>query len=96
MQHENWNGFTAGAWQKEINVRDFIQTNYREYTGDSTFLTGATPRTKAMMDKVQALFAEERARGGLGIVMVRKTMDEITYRYENGSNILSIRKTLRS
>ena len=65
MQHENWNGFTAGAWQNEINVRDFIQTNYREYTGDDDFLTGATPRTKAMMDKVQALFAEERARGGV-------------------------------
>ena len=42
------------------------------------------------------LSAEDRAIGGLGIFMVRKSMDEITYRYENGSNILSIRKTLRS
>ena len=42
------------------------------------------------------LSAEERAAGGLGIFMVRKSMDEITYRYENGSNILSIRKKLRS
>ena len=42
------------------------------------------------------LSAEDRAIGGLGVFMVKKTMDEITYRYENGSNILSIRKTLRS
>ena len=42
------------------------------------------------------LSAEERTMGGLGIFMVKKSMDEITYRYENGSNILSIRKNLRS
>ena len=42
------------------------------------------------------LSAEERTMGGLGIFMVKKTMDEITYRYEGGSNILSIRKNLRS
>ena len=40
------------------------------------------------------LTADERAIGGLGIFMVKKSMDEITYRYENGSNILSIRKKL--
>ena len=42
------------------------------------------------------LSADDRAIGGLGIFMVKKTMDDITYRYENGSNILSIRKNLRS
>ena len=42
------------------------------------------------------LSAEEREIGGLGIFMVKKSMDEISYRYENGSNILSIRKNLRS
>ena len=42
------------------------------------------------------LTADERAIGGLGIFMVKKSMDEITYRYENGSNILSIRKMLRN
>ena len=34
MKHENWNGFKNGAWQDEINVRDFIQNNYKEYIGD--------------------------------------------------------------
>ena len=65
MKHENWNGFTAGAWQNEINVRDFIQTNYNEYSGDSEFLAGATDRTKGMMKKLEALFALERQFGGV-------------------------------
>ncbi len=65
MEHKNWYGFIAGAWQSEINVRDFIQKNYAEYTGDSSFLAGATARTTALMEKVQALFKEERKRGGV-------------------------------
>ena len=65
MTHNNWNGFTGGAWQDEINVRDFIQKNYKEYKGDSSFLCGATERTKSLMSKVQELFAEERKKGGV-------------------------------
>ncbi|MDD6478779.1 MAG: formate C-acetyltransferase [Oscillospiraceae bacterium] len=65
MEHINWNGFKNGVWQNEINVRDFIQTNYKEYTGDSEFLASATARTSAIMDKVQALFKLERQRGGV-------------------------------
>ena len=65
MEHKNWSGFAAGAWQNEINVRNFIQQNYREYTGDSSFLCGATPRTQALMKKVQSLFALERQFGGV-------------------------------
>ncbi|MBQ4626789.1 MAG: formate C-acetyltransferase [Clostridia bacterium] len=65
MEHKNWNGFKAGDWQNEINVRNFIQTNYTEYTGDSGFLAGATPRTQALMSKLQGLFALERQFGGV-------------------------------
>ncbi|MBQ6999236.1 MAG: formate C-acetyltransferase [Clostridia bacterium] len=65
MTHTNWNGFTSGVWQSEINVRDFIQTNYKEYTGDSSFLSSATERTDALMKKVQALFKLERQFGGV-------------------------------
>ncbi len=65
MEHKNWDGFKKGKWQDEINVRDFIQTNYKEYTGGYDFLAGATARTKGIMDKVQALFALERQRGGV-------------------------------
>ena len=65
MEHKNWNGFNAGKWQDEINVRDFIQQNYKEYTGDAAFLAEATPRTKALMKKLEALFALERQFGGV-------------------------------
>ena len=60
MTHENWNGFVAGVWQDEINVRDFIQKNYKEYTGDDSFLAPATDRTNELMKKVNALFKIER------------------------------------
>ena len=65
MQHKNWNGFVGGDWQENINVRDFIQTNYTEYTGDDSFLSGATERTSVLMKKVEALFALERQFGGV-------------------------------
>ena len=65
MEHKHWNGFVPGAWQNEINVRDFIQKNYHEYTGSADFLSGATPRTDALMKRVQSLFAIERQFGGV-------------------------------
>ena len=65
MEHKNWNGFKAGVWQDEINVRDFIQQNYKEYTGDESFLASATERTNDMMKKVNSLFALERQYGGV-------------------------------
>ncbi len=65
MNHENWNGFVPGVWQDEINVRDFIQTNYKEYQGDAAFLAGATERTTALMKKLQTLFMLERQYGGV-------------------------------
>ena len=65
MKHINWSGFNPGVWQDEINVRDFIQTNYKAYEGDANFLAGATPRTKALMKKIQSLFAIERQFGGV-------------------------------
>ncbi len=65
MENTFWNGFTEGDWQSEINVRDFIQKNYRAYEGDAAFLAGATKRTQKLMNKVQELFAKERAAGGV-------------------------------
>ncbi len=65
MQHKNWNGFKAGIWQDEINVRDFIQLNYKEYTGNEDFLSSATQRTKMLMKKLEELFALERQYGGV-------------------------------
>ncbi|MBR2718353.1 MAG: formate C-acetyltransferase [Clostridia bacterium] len=65
MDFKQWHEFNGGAWQNEINVRDFIQRNYTEYTGDESFLSGATPRTKALMEKLQGLFKLERQFGGV-------------------------------
>ncbi len=65
MEHKNWTGFKNGAWQNEINVRNFIQTNYAEYHGESDFLAEATDRTKGLMKKLEALFTLERQYGGV-------------------------------
>ncbi|MBE6779133.1 MAG: formate C-acetyltransferase, partial [Ruminococcaceae bacterium] len=65
MLHDNWAGFKPGAWQNEVNVRDFIQQNYEVYTGDDSFLAEATSRTQAIMKKVNTLFKLEREYGGV-------------------------------
>ena len=65
-----WAGFRIGLWQKEINVRDFIQQNYEPYDGDASFLAGATPRTTALWGKLTDLFLEERKKGVLDISQI--------------------------
>jgi formate C-acetyltransferase len=62
-----WAGFRSGLWQKEINVRDFIQQNYEEYDGDGSFLTGPTARTNSLWATLNRLFTEERKKGVLDI-----------------------------
>ena len=57
--------FNKGLWETEINVRDFIQQNYTEYRGDESFLSGATKRTKGLMEKLNSLFEVERQFGGV-------------------------------
>ena len=54
-----------GVWQDEINVRNFIQTNYKEYCGNDEFLAKATERTEGLNKKLQSLFALERQFGGV-------------------------------
>ena len=63
MTHENWKGFNGGEWQDTVNVRDFIQKNYREYKGDDSFLSGASKRTKELMSRINSLFELERLYG---------------------------------
>ncbi|MCS6960516.1 MAG: formate C-acetyltransferase [Pseudanabaenaceae cyanobacterium SKYGB_i_bin29] len=60
-----WQGFKPHVWQKTIDVRDFIQHNYTPYTGDGTFLTGATDRTRQLWAQVQELMRQEREKGVL-------------------------------
>ena len=61
--HSGWVGFAPGAWQGEINVRDFIQRTYTPYSGDAGFLAGPTARTTALWARLSALFPVEQARG---------------------------------
>src|SRR6201987_2412770 len=65
-----WKGFRTGLWQKEINVRDFIQQNYKPYEGDESFLAEATERTKKIWDRLNQLFPEERRKGVLDISQI--------------------------
>jgi len=65
-----WEGFQGALWQREINVRAFIQLNYTPYEGDAAFLAPATARTRAIWDKLTALFVEERKKGVLDISQI--------------------------
>lgn len=64
MEFKQWQGFKCGDWQKEINVRDFIQHNYTPYEGDSSFLEGATDKTLKLWDKVLKLYEKEKNSPG--------------------------------
>ncbi len=69
--------FIGGKWQKEINVRDFIQRNYTQYNGDSSFLTGPTSATKKLWEECCNLFKKERENGGV-LDMDTKIVSTIT------------------
>lgn len=60
-----WDGFNAGDWQDEINVRDFIQKNLTQYDGDETFLAGPTEATTILNNQVLNLKKQEREAGGV-------------------------------
>ncbi|MBR3173001.1 MAG: formate C-acetyltransferase [Eubacterium sp.] len=72
-----WEGFNNGAWQKEINVRDFIQKNYTPYDGDESFLAGPTEATKELWKEIQELQKKEREAGGV-LDMDTKVVQTIT------------------
>src|SRR3954468_3461800 len=67
---EAWDFFEPGLWQKEINVRDFIQQNYEPYEGDESFLAPATQRTKNLWSRLNDLFVEERKKGVLDVSQI--------------------------
>lgn len=62
---EQWQGFKGSKWQDEVDVRDFIQNNYKPYNGDESFLEGPTESTNTLWGKLQKLQKEERAKGGV-------------------------------
>lgn len=72
-----WDGFQGKTWRTEVNVRDFIQNNYKEYKGDASFLEGPTQATEELWDQVMELTREERDAGGV-LDMDTKTVSTIT------------------
>ena len=48
INYPQWDGFEGRLWKEEINVRDFIQKNYRPYDGDESFLAGPTEATNKL------------------------------------------------
>jgi formate C-acetyltransferase len=67
---EAWRGFKPGLWQRDINVRWFLQQNYTPYDGDDSFLAPATERTKRVWKKLEELFVEERKKGVLDVSLI--------------------------
>src|ERR1041384_7264710 len=67
---EAWRGFKPGLWQRDINVRWFLQQNYTPYDGDDSFLAPATDRTKGIWKKLTDLFVEERKKGVLDVSLI--------------------------
>lgn len=65
MTNKEWQGFNSGRYENEIDVADFIRNNYTPYDGDASFLASSTPRTKKIMEKVNALLKAEREKGGV-------------------------------
>jgi len=60
-----WKGFIPGEWTDNINVRDFIISNYTPYDGDESFLSEATIRTKKLWSKCKKLLRDEFSKGGV-------------------------------
>ncbi len=65
VNFEQWNDFEGRTWKEEVNVRDFIQKNYKPYDGDEKFLEDPTENTNKLWDMLQKLQKEERAKGGV-------------------------------
>lgn len=64
--YKGWEGFIPGKWcNDEVNVRDFIQRNYKPYEGDASFLAGPTEATKKLWDIILDLSKREREAGGV-------------------------------
>lgn len=75
--NDAWEGFQAGKWNKEVNLRDFIQSNYTPYDGDESFMAGPTKNTLDLWAQVMDLTKQEREAGGV-LDMDTKIVSTIT------------------
>lgn len=63
FENEYWDHFKGETWKREINVRDFIQSNYTPYEGDDSFLVASSEKTRKVWNKLTEMFKVEREKG---------------------------------
>ncbi|PRR81298.1 formate C-acetyltransferase [Clostridium vincentii] len=68
---KQWEGFNTGSWKEKIDVRNFIQKNYKLYEGDSEFLQKTTEKTDKVWAKAHHLIVEEIKKGVIDIATDR-------------------------
>ncbi|AOR24079.1 formate C-acetyltransferase [Clostridium taeniosporum] len=68
---KEWEGFKVGTWQESIDVRNFIQKNYKLYEGDSSFLEGISEKTTKVWEKAYELIVEEVKKGIIDVATDR-------------------------
>jgi len=68
---KQWEGFKGGTWQEGIDVRNFIQKNYKLYEGDSSFLEDRTEKTSKVWAKAYELIVEEVKKGIIDVATDR-------------------------
>ena len=66
LKNQNqWRGFKRGNWCDRIEVREFINLNYTEYSGDDSFLEGPSDKTTKLWNKISDLMKKENEKGGV-------------------------------
>lgn len=74
---KQWQGFKGKKWQEQVDVREFIMDNFKEYTDGDEFLAGPTEATTKLWDDVMELTKQERDNGGV-LDMDNKIVSTIT------------------
>ncbi len=77
---EAWRNFNKGEWCSKIDVRDFINKNYRQYNGDASFLAAPTARTKRVNARLSVLLNAENEKGGVLDVDTENVMSILSHR----------------
>src|ERR1043166_8122407 len=90
---EAWRGFKPGLWQRDINVRWFLQQNYTPFDGDDSFLAPATERTKRIWKKLEDLFVEERKKSVLDVSLIPSSITAHAPGYIETSSTLFLRSS---
>ena len=82
-----WQGFKGTKWQKNIDVQDFIESNYKEYLDDDSFLKGISYRTEKVWGKCKKLLAREAISGVLDVeTFIMSGIDNFEPGYIDRSN----------